>query len=666
MDGSTEHYRSTVMKGVRAMRMQKASQPSIDSDLDLTIAEAASWLRRQQDDDGHWVFELEADATIPSEYILLHHYLDEIDDPLHRKIAAYLRRTQGSHGGWALYHDGDFDLSATVKAYYALKLTGDDPDEAHMVRAREAVLAAGGAACANVFTRIQLALFGQVPWRAAPWIRPEAMLMPKWMFFHIDKVSYWSRTVMVPLFVLAALKPRARNPRGIGIAELFLVQPDQVDDFQHNPTGSRAGDAFLAIDRIGRVVEPLFSRHLEKRAIARAVAFVEERINGEDGLGGIFPAMAYALMMFDALGYPRDHPHVVATHAAIEKHVVRREGEAYIQPCLSPVWDTGLALHALLEADAGAADDDGVVAAGCRWLTDRQVLDVRGDWISERPDVRPGGWPFQYRNAHYPDVDDTALVAMALHRANETEHAYAIERAREWIVGMQSRNGGWGAFDADNEHYLLNSIPFADHGALLDPPTADVTGRCLGLLAQLGSRQDDPEVARAIAYLRDQQEPDGSWFGRWGTNYIYGTWSVLVALNAIGEDLQAPYIRKAVDFVKSRQREDGGWGEDCASYWPERRAEVKASTPTQTAWAVLALMAAGEVESPEVRRGIDFLLVAPRDGGQWHEDLYNAVGFPRVFYLKYYGYSAFFPLWALSRYRNLTRSNERKTPAFGI
>ena len=646
------------------MRMQKASQPSIDNDLDLTISEAASWLRRQQSDDGHWVFELEADATIPSEYILLHHYLAEIDEPLHRRIAVYLRRTQADHGGWALYNGGDFNLSASVKAYFALKLTGDDPAEPHMVRAREAVLAAGGAACANVFTRIQLALFGQVPWRAAPWIRPEAMLMPKWAFFHIDKVSYWSRAVMVPLFVLAALKPQARNPRGIDIRELFITPPEMVENYQHNPTGSKAGEVFLAIDRIGRIVEPLFSKRLERLAIDKAVAFVEERLNGEDGIGGIFPAMSYSLMMFDALGYPRDHPSVVATHRAVEKHLVRREKEAYCQPCLSPVWDTGLALHALLEA--GASTDDKAVEAGCRWLTDRQVLDVRGDWAAGRPDVRPGGWPFQYRNAHYPDVDDTALVAMALHRANETEHAHAIERAREWIVGMQSRNGGWGAFDADNEHYLLNSIPFADHGALLDPPTADVTGRCLGLLAQLGARRDDPEVAGAIAYLRDQQEPDGSWFGRWGTNYIYGTWSVLVALNAIGEDMQAPCIRKAVEFVKARQREDGGWGEDCASYWPERRAEVKESTPTQTSWAVLALMAAGEVDSPEVRRGIDYLLTAPRDGGQWQEDLYNAVGFPRVFYLKYYGYSAFFPLWALSRYRNLKRSNDRKTPAFGI
>jgi len=650
------------------MRTQQSSAAkqhidTAEDQLDRTIADAATWLARRQEDDGHWVFELEADATIQGEYILLHHFLDEIDDTIERQIAVYLRRTQGRHGGWSLYHDGDFDLSASVKAYYALKLVGDDPEALHMRRARTAILAAGGAAQANVFTRIQLALFGQVPWRAVPWIRPEAMLMPKWAPFHIEKVSYWSRTVMVPLFVVAALKPKARNPRGIGIAELFVVPADEVTTYQRNPTGKRAGDVFLAIDRVGRAVDTLFPKSLQSLAIDKAVAWVRERLNGDDGLGGIFPAMVYSLLMFDALGVSRDDPEVVALHTAIRRHLTFRSGEAYCQPCLSPVWDTGLALHALLES--GMSGEDVVVASGCQWLIKRQVLDVRGDWAVNRPGVRPGGWAFQYRNDYYPDVDDTALVVMALHRASESIHEPAVERAREWVVGMQSRNGGWGAFDADNEHYMLNSIPFADHGALLDPPTADVTGRCLGMLAQLGYDRSNPAVMRALDYLKAEQEPDGSWFGRWGTNYIYGTWSVLCALNAIGEDLQAPYIRRAVAFLKSRQREDGGWGEDCASYWEDRRLEVKTSMPSQTSWALLALMSAGEIDCEEVRRGVDYLLDAPRDGGQWREEHYNAVGFPRVFYLRYHGYSAYFPLWALSRYRNLVRSN-RKTPAFGI
>jgi squalene-hopene/tetraprenyl-beta-curcumene cyclase len=393
------------------------------------------------------------------------------------------------------------------------------------------------------------------------------------------------------------------------------------------------------------------------------MAFVKERLNGEDGLGGIFPAMVYALMCFDALGYPRDDPDVVTARRAIDRLVVFRKDEAYCQPCLSPVWDTSLALHALMES--GVAGEDPAVVSGCRWLLERQVLNVRGDWAANRADVRPGGWAFQYWNDFYPDVDDTAVVAMALHRANETAYDESVVRACEWVLGMQSKSGGWGAFDADNEHYALNNIPFADHGALLDPPTADVTARCLGMLAQLGYDREHPAVKRALSYLRDQQEADGSWFGRWGTNYIYGTWAVLCGLNAIGEDMEAPYIRKAVEFIKSRQREDGGWGEDCASYWPERRSEVKASTPSQTSWALLGLMAAGEVDSPAVRRGIDHLLAAPRDGGQWREEHYNAVGFPRVFYLHYHGYSAYFPLWALARYRNLVRSNT-KTTSFGI
>ena len=632
-------------------------------ELDITISEATEWLTSRQGADGHWVFELEADSTIPSELIMLNHYLGEIDDQLERQISAYLRRTQGEHGGWPLFYGGDFDLNATIKAYYALKLAGDDPDAPHMRRARDAVLAQGGAEQSSVFIRIILALFEQVPWRAVPWIRPEAILMPKWAPFHIEKVSYWSRTVMAPLFVLAALKPKARNPRGVGIRELFVVDPEEKQNYQRNPTGQRLGDVFLAIDRLGRMAEPLFPRAIERVAIDRVVRFVKERLNGEEGLGGIFPAMVYALMMFDALGYPRDHPIMLNARRAIDKMVVFRPTEAYCQPCLSPVWDTGLALHALLEA--GVSGDAPAIESGCRWLVDRQVLDVRGDWASNRPNVRPGGWPFQYRNDYYPDVDDTAVIVMALHRASETAYEPAVARAREWVMGMQSRNGGWGAFDADNEHYALNNIPFADHGALLDPPTADVSARCLGMLVQLGHGRDHPEVARAVDYLKDQQEADGSWFGRWGTNYIYGTWSVLCALNAVGEDMQAPYIRKAVDFIKGRQRDDGGWGEDCASYWAERRTEVKASTPSQTAWALLGLMAAGEVDSAEVRRGIDHLLAAPRDGGQWREQHYNAVGFPRVFFLRYHGYSAYFPLWALARFRNLSRGN-RKTTSFGI
>lgn len=649
-------------RGASAATVEAVAQPEAD-ELVQTIDEAVAWLASRRSEDGHWVFELEADATIPAEYILLNHYLGDVNDEVERKLAAYLRRTQGGHGGWPLYYDGDVDLSATVKAYYALKVVGDDPDAPHMVRARTVILERGGAARANVFTRIALALFGQVPWRAVPLMRVEAMLLPRWAPFHVDKVSYWSRTVMVPLFVLAALKPKARNPRGIDIQELFLVPPEEQRDYLHNPTGHWLGDIFLLLDRVGRLAEPLIPSWLERKAIDKAMAFIDERMNGEDGLGGIFPAMANMVMALDALGCGRDDPKFVTARKAIDKLLVFNNGHAYCQPCLSPVWDTALALHAMMEA--GVDGDDPIVAEGCDWLRERQILDVRGDYVSKRPDVRPGGWAFQYWNDFYPDVDDTAVVVMALNRASEQVHREAIARGAEWTLGMQSDNGGWGAFDAENEYFFLQHIPFADHGALLDPPTADVTARCLGMLAQLGFDPDHPAVTRAIAYLKEQQEDDGSWFGRWGTNYVYGTWSVLSALNAVGEDPAQPYIRKAVDWLKTRQRDDGGWGEDCASYWPERRSEVKASTPSQTAWATLALMAAGEVDSDEVGRGIDYLLKAPREGGRWEETHYNAVGFPKVFYLRYHGYSAYFPLWALARYRNLTEGNA-KTTMFGI
>ena len=639
--------------------------------LDRLISQASAALLGRQQDDGHWVFELEADTTIPAEYVMLRHFLGDPDPDLEARIAIYLRRRRTAQGGWPLFHDGDFDISASVKAYYALKLIGDDPDAPHMAEARAAILQHGGAAKANVFTRFTLALFGQVPWRGVPLMPVEVMLLPRWFPFHMSKVSYWSRTVIVPLVILNALKPLARNPRGADIRELFTVPPERETNYNANPTGSLVGSIFLALDKVMHVVEPAVPKVIRRRAIDRALAFARERMNGDEGLGGIYPAMANLVMAFDALGYPRDHPEMVKAMNAIEKLIVFGDEDdgVYVQPCASPVWDTGLALHALLEA--GVAADDPRVRDAAQWLRDRQILDHSGDWAMTRPDVRPGGWAFEYANDDYPDVDDTALVGMALHRldveGNTDENKVAVDRAAEWVIGMQSRNGGWGAFDADNTHYYLNHIPFADHGALLDPPSADVTARCLAFLTQIGYGRDHPSVAKALDYLRREQEADGSWFGRWGTNYVYGTWSVVTALNAAGEDMGAEYIRRAVGWLKARQQDDGGWGEDGASYWDHRKAEAKASTPSQTAWAVLALMAAGETESPSVTRGIAYLEAQPRepDGARWEEDLYTAVGFPRVFYLRYHGYAAYFPLWAVSRYRSLMDKNDRHV-AWGI
>lgn len=633
---------------------------SLLSEVESTISEARADLKSMQSEDGHWVFDLEADATIPAEFILLNHYLDEIDKEIEEKLAKYLRKIQGDHGGWGLFYEGDFNISASVKAYFALKLAGDSPDAPHMVKARAAILENGGAASANVFTRITLALFGQVPWRAVPVMPVEITLLPGWFPFHLSKISYWSRTVLVPLLVLMTLKPQAENPKKIDISELFVEDANEVKKYLVNPTGSAWGEIFLGIDKVLRKVEPILPRSARERAIKAAVNFIKPRLNGEEGLGGIFPAMANTVMAFEALGYPKDDLDLVTAKAAIRKLLRTDDTGGFCQPCLSPIWDTGLAIHSL--AEANGSDESGDLARAATWLAEKQILDVEGDWIDKRPGLRPGGWPFEYENDYYPDVDDTAVVALALDRMDRKKFAENIARAAEWVVGMQSKNGGWGSFDADNTYDYLNHIPFADHGALLDPPSADVTARCVGMLAQLDAEKYAVPIQNGVAFLKSEQEEDGSWFGRWGTNYVYGTWSVLCALNAAGEDTKAPYIQRAVEWLRDRQSDDGGWGEDGATYWEEEHETVKASTASQTAWAVLALMAVGETESESVERGIKYLLEAPRDGSNWEEPWYTAVGFPKVFYLKYHGYSVYFPLWALARFRNLKKGNTGRVP----
>ena len=516
-----------------------------------------------------------------------------------------------------------------------------------------------------------LALYGVVPWRAVPVMPVEIMHLPAWFPFHLSTISYWARTVIVPLLVLQTLKPKARNPKGVGIDELFAAPPADLRVAPKAPHQKWFWFIFFrAVDNILRAASPLFPANSRQRAIDKAVAFVTERLNDEDGLGAIFPAMANSVMMFDVLGYPRDHPDVKIARASIDKLLVVKPDEAYCQPCVSPVWDTVLACHALM--DAGGSGTAERVRKGLDWLKPLQVLDVVGDWVDQSPGVRPGGWAFQYANPHYPDLDDTAVVVMAMDRAEGSDakpshFRPAIERAREWIVGLQSRNGGWAAFDANNDREYLNNIPFSDHGALLDPPTADLTARCLSMLAQLGEKPEtSPAMARAIEFLRRDQRPEGSWYGRWGMNYIYGTWSALCALNAAHVPHDAPEIRKATNWLISIQNSDGGWGEDGTSYKLDYRGhEAAPSTASQTAWALLGLMAAGEIDHPAVERGISYLLRTQGRDGFWSEQLFTATGFPRVFYLRYHGYPKFFPLWALARYRNLKTGNTRSV-AFGM
>jgi squalene-hopene/tetraprenyl-beta-curcumene cyclase len=593
--------------------------------------------------------------------VLLVHYLAETPNlELERKIGVYLRRIQGAHGGWPLYHEGAFDISATVKAYFALKMIGDDIGAPHMAKAREAIKARGGAIKANVFTRILLALYGETSWSNVPTVPVELILLPRWFPIHLAKMSYWARTVIVPLLVLAARRPLARNPRGVHVPELFV--PGVPAASPRAPHQSAGWSAFFgALDWCLKQFEPFWPKALRARAIERCRSWTTERLNGEDGLGAIYPAMANSVMMYDVLGYPPTHRDRAIARLSVEKLLVVKDHEAYCQPCVSPVWDTALVAHALMETKDAKAE--AAAARALEWLAPLQVLEVKGDWAEEKPDVRPGGWAFQYRNDHYPDLDDTAVVVMAMDRAAKAgispQYKNEIARGAEWVDGLQSRNGGWGAFDADNSYYYLNNIPFADHGALLDPPTEDVSGRCVGMIAQLGG--DKARLEAGVAYLRKTQLADGSWFGRWGVNYIYGTWSALAGLNGAGLPPDDEAMRRAVNWLAQIQNPDGGWGENCDSYKLDYKGyEPAPSTASQTAWALLGLIAAGEVDHPAMARGIAYLKRTQEADGLWSQPHYTGGGFPRVFYLNYHGYPKFFPLWALARYRNLKTGNSRR------
>ena len=569
-----------------------------------------------QQSEGPWCFELEADVTIPAEYVLMMHFTGEVEHELAQKLARYLRRHQLEDGGWPLYAEGAAELSCTVKAYWALKLAGDSIEAAHMRRARSWILERGGAARCNAFTRYALAMFGELDWRAVPHLPVEMLLLPRFSPFHLQKVSYWSRAVMVPLAVLCTLRARAVNPTGLGLRELFAAEPPRASGAQ---SGSPLQRIFLCAERTARSLDPLIPSPVRRRALHMAEQWILERLNGEGGLGAIFPAMVNAYEALLWLGHAREEPELRAAKRALERLVVERADEAYCQPCVSPVWDTALTLLALQEGarPSGAADgpEERALRRAHVWLLRNQVRSGPADWREARPHLEPGGWAFQYQNPHYPDLDDTSAVVWALHAADPERFREPIERAVAWFAGMQSENGGFGSFDADNTRTYLNEIPFADHGALLDPPTADVTGRCVAVLGMLGDARRAAPLARALEFLAREQEPDGSWFGRWGTNYVYGTWSVLSALEWVSADareragLGAECVLRAVRWLESVQRDDGGWGESCDSYaersWAGR---ARASTPHQTAWAVLALCAAGRAHGAAVQAGVEWLL----------------------------------------------------------
>ncbi len=642
--------------------------------IDEAIRRSQAWfLGRQHPVEGFWVAELEADSTLTAEYLMLRRFLDRVDPERERKAVRYLKATQLPDGGWPIYSGGLCEISASVKAYFALKLSGVPADEPFMIRARDAILAKGGVVAANVFTKITLALFDQYDWRGIPSMPPEIMLLPKQFYFSLYAVSYWSRTVLIPLLIVFAHRPVYCLPAEQGIEELFLVprarvRYREVPPFKKDAAWWTWRNLFITLDGILKLYSRLPLQALRKAAVARAANWLLDHLKGSGGLGAIYPAMANSIVALRCLGYTADHPQVVKALREIEELEVYEvvhdgKGQAetlHLQPCFSPVWDTSLLINALIEV--GLPQDHPALAKAAGWLMSCQTT-KDGDWKVSAPQAEPGGWYFQFENEMYPDVDDSAVVLMALAKlrlANRDAQHQSIARGYRWVMAMQGSDGGWGAYDKDNNRTVFNLIPFADHRALLDPSTADLAGRCLEMLGALGYDRTHPAVEPALQFLRQEQEADGSWYGRWGVNYIYGTWSVLAGLRAISEDMTMPYVRKAVAWLESKQNLDGGWGESCLSYADPTVAGVGDSTPSQTAWALIGLLSAGVSDSISVVRGVNYLLRHQRQDGSWVEHRHTGTGFPRVFYLRYHWYCQYFPLWALAMYRNLrTRGQTR-------
>jgi squalene-hopene/tetraprenyl-beta-curcumene cyclase len=615
------------------------------------VDRARRCLLARQAADGHWVGELQGDTLLESEYVLLMAFLGREREERVRKAARYVLGHQLPDGGWNIYPGGPAELSASVKAYFALKLAGHDAAAPYLRRARERIRAMGGAAGCNSFTKFYLALLGQFPYANCPAVPPEMMLLPPWCYFNIHAMSSWTRTIVIPLSIFYAHKPVRRLPPELGIAELFLQPPD-TPLWPHPPTPQwfTWTNFFLALDQVFKWVEARGLGPVRRLALRRAEEWMRQRFADSDGLGAIFPPIIYTIVCLRCLGHADDSPDMRWAVKQLEDLMIEDEEKVRLQPCFSPVWDTALTLKAL--ADAGAPGSAPAVQRAVRWLLDREVRRP-GDWCVTNPGVEPGGWFFEYRNAFYPDTDDTAMVLMALARtgqAGSPEAAPAVQRGLRWLLSMQNRDGGWAAFDRNINRQLLTKIPFADHNAMLDPSCADITGRVLEALGHYGFRTGHPQVEWAVGFLRRTQEPAGCWLGRWGVNYIYGTWQVLEGLARVGFDLDDPLVRRAAEWLKAVQQPGGAWGETCGSYDDPSLAGQGQPTASQTAWALLGLMAAGEAASHEVRRGVDALLAAQGADGNWEEEPFTGTGFPRVFYLKYHMYRLYFPLMALARY----------------
>ncbi len=632
--------------------------------------------------EGYWLGELESNPTMEAEHVMLARFMGSDEGGRIPRVAEDIRRRQSPDGSWRMYYGAPGDLSTSIECYFALKLAGDAADAPHMTRAREFIVEAGGVPKARVFTKIWLALFGQWDWGATPSMPPEMMLLPKWAPLNIHRFASWARATIVPMTIILTLNP-TRPPRPEeGIAELYPGGRANytLSRWKTSPF-SLQGGALLA-DRLLRLYRRLPFTPGRKMALRAAEDWIIAHQEADGSWGGIQPPWAYSLIALSALGHPLDHPAIAKGMRGFrgEWSVPSDDGAALrVQACLSPVWDTCLAMTGLL--DSGVPPDHPAMRRAARWLLDREVR-VKGDWAVQRPRLEPSGWAFEFHNDHYPDIDDSAIIVMDLARtrledeAGEDARKAAMRRAAAWLEGMQSSNGGWAAFDRNNAARYLASIPFADFGELLDPPSADVTAHVLEMCGRLGYGRDHPAVRRGLAYVWREQERDGAWFGRWGVNYIYGTGAVLPALEALGEDMRQPRARKAVEWLLARQNADGGWGETCASYVDPSLRGRGESAASQTSWALIALIAAGETEGEAVRRGVEFLLDRQRVDGEWDEPQFTGCGFPgygpgdrpgerkpsnaqgaelsAAFMIKYHLYRNYFPLWALGRYAERT------------
>ncbi|HZZ30054.1 MAG TPA: squalene--hopene cyclase [Pirellulales bacterium] len=661
-----------------------SAQPSA-TNLRQAIFRTQQWLLTQQHPDGFWVGELEGDSILESEFLLLLAFLGEEYSPLAKKCANHLLDKQASAGGWTQYPGGPIDISASVKAYFALKLTGHDPAAKYMQRAQAAILAGGGADAVNSFTRFYLALLGQIPYEACPNVPPEFVLLPSWFPVNLYSISAWSRTILVPLSIISAFQPVRKIEPERSIRELFLQDPLSWP-YPRCP-GLNSGKRLLSWDRFFHLTDKTFKylqRHgltpLRRIAVNVAKRWMFERFNHSDGLGAIFPPMVWAIVALRALGYDDKHSEMQYCRQRLWDLVIENEDSARLQPCKSPVWDTALTLRALIASGLGG--QDAAVERGIHWLLAQEIRTL-GDW-SRSVKSQPGGWCFEFVNAFYPDLDDTAMVLMSLQESYNTSqygepalppnlrliadatvpampdarrHALlrddisgAVQRGMQWMLALQNRDGGWGAFDRDNTAEFLCHVPFADHNAMIDPSSPDLAGRVLESLAGSGRRVGDDAVDRAVAYLRRAQEADGSWFGRWGVNYIYGTWQALTGLAAVRVPHDDPAIVAGAQWLIAHQQPSGGWGESANSYAQSYLRGQGRETASQTAWAVLGLIATGRFDHPVTLRGIHFLLAQQNADGTWHETEFTGTGFPQVFYLRYHYYRIYFPLMALARW----------------